>query len=120
MPRSPGHQLAREQIARHGKDRYPTVGAQYSKVLDELGELGEALMSRLAVQHVPHGGGTSEGCPGCFADAEEQHVRAEYADVGLALHALGDKLGIDLIEAMTELVAGDTRMFLPVGEQPGT
>lgn len=86
-----GHSLARKQIATHGRDRYPTVGAQYAKLLDELGELGEALIEK-------SGGGPEE-------------VEREYADAGLSLYALGNKLGLDLIECMRKLVSNDTRSF---------
>lgn len=91
---SEGHDLSRQQIAKHGKDRYPTASAQYSKVLDEAGELGEALMQWY-------------GSSGIDVTA----LKREYADVGLALFALGDKLGLDLIECMRELVQGDERKF---------
>jgi len=37
-----GHELARELIAKHGVDRYPTPAANFRKLLDEAGELGEA------------------------------------------------------------------------------
>jgi hypothetical protein len=104
-----GHELARKQIARHGRDRYPTVAAQYAKVLDEAGELGEALMN--LPRCVPHDGGTAEGCPGCFRDREEQRVRDEYADLGLAYFELGNKLGLDAIAEMARLVSADTRDF---------
>ena len=95
-----GHELSRAQIAKHGKDRYPTAGAQYSKVLDEAGELGEALIAFA-------GGAFS------LTEAEDLSlaVGKELADVGLALYALGDKLGLDLIDAMRDLVSQDSRTF---------
>jgi NTP pyrophosphatase (non-canonical NTP hydrolase) len=89
MSMSEGHVLATAQITKHGKDRYPTVAQQFGKVLAELGELGEALITGM--------------------DANDQ--RDEFADVGLALYELGNKLGFDLIAAMHELVARDTRSF---------
>lgn len=92
---SEGHELARQQIARHGKDRYPSPAAQYGKVLDEAGELGEALIS----------------WAGTEAAEDLARVRSAYADVGLALFALGDKLGLDLTECMRELAGNDTRSF---------
>jgi len=95
-----GGELARQQIAKHGKDRYPTIGAQYSKVLDEAGELAEALIGYA-------GGALSVR----QADELSAAVAREYADVGLALYALGDKLGVDLIACMRELVAADERSF---------
>lgn len=98
-----GHDLSRRQIAGHGTDRYPFPAAQYAKVLDEAGELGEAMMEWF-----------SGSDPVQFA-----RVRAEYADVGLALYALGDKLGIDLIGAMRELVDADTRTFTAFPPESG-
>jgi hypothetical protein len=106
-----GSALSRMQVAGHGVDRYPTVAAQYAKVLDEAGELGEALMNRFMQHHVHDDDGTVEGCPGCFADVQERAVYSELADVGLALYALGNKLGIDPIAAMRELVSADERTF---------
>ena len=32
-------------------------------------------------EHVPHGGGTSEGCPGCFSEPKPEGVGSELADV---------------------------------------
>ena len=90
---SDGHHLSRRQIAKHGRDRYPTREKQLKKLAEELTELA------LALGHAPAIGG---------ADPE---VRREYADAGLALHALGDKLGLDLIECMRELVENDARDF---------
>lgn len=108
---SEGHDLARTQIAKHGRDRYPSAGAQYSKLLDEAGELAEALIARAAVAHIHEDDGTVEGCPGCFPGMPDVRIAQEYADVGLALYALGDKLGLDLIACMRELVSADTRTF---------
>jgi phosphoribosyl-ATP pyrophosphohydrolase len=86
-----GHQLSRNQIARHGVDRYPAVKQQLEKVAGELIELAMAI-----------------------GQEDRTRIRAEYADVGLALYALGSKLGLDLIECMTELVEADTRDFRQV------
>ena len=83
-----GHELSRQQIAKHAVDRYPTPAAQFRKLLDETGELAEALIDDAYVA-----------------------IRREYADVGLSLYALGNKLGLDLIECMRELVAQDDRKF---------
>lgn len=83
-----GHDLARQQIARHGRDRYPTLLLQLNKVIAECTELAEAI------------------------DAMDRgRMRMEYADVGLALFELGNKLGLDLGECMTALVAADNRDF---------
>lgn len=83
------HELARQLISKHGVDRYPTVHAQALKVLGELGELAEAILKG----HAP------------------EKVAKEYADTGLALYALGDKLGLDLDEAMRDVVEHEDRRF---------
>lgn len=98
-----GHQLAREQISGHGKDRYPAIQAQYAKVLDEAGELGEALMDRMIA--------IIDGADGTALDKASARIRGEYADVGLALFELGNKLGLNLTECMAEVVRGDKRRF---------
>jgi NTP pyrophosphatase (non-canonical NTP hydrolase) len=85
-----GHELARELIARHGTDRYPTPELQALKVVEELGEL---------VREILRDGG------------DPVRVRKEYADTGLALYALGDKLGMDLEAEMAEVVGNETRRF---------
>jgi hypothetical protein len=93
---SEGHDLSRTQIAKHGKDRYPTAWAQACKVSAELREL----MAELDAAEF----GAADG-------EVNDRIRAEYADVGLALFAFGNKVGLDLIECMRELVAADTRTF---------
>jgi hypothetical protein len=93
---SEGHELSRCQIAKHGKDRYPTGWEQACKVAAELRELMNELDSAAF---------------GAVDGLVNDRIRAEYADVGLALYALGNKLGLDLIECMRELVAADTRTF---------
>jgi NTP pyrophosphatase (non-canonical NTP hydrolase) len=96
-PKSEGHTLSKVQIDHHGRDRYPTIPAQYRKVIDELGELGEALMEILS--KFPSDIGAS------------QKIRQEFGDVGLALYELGNKMGLDLIYCMSEVVGSDTRDF---------
>lgn len=92
---SDGHELAKRQIAKHGKDRYPNPVLQLYKVLDELRELCVELeKSRCS-----------------YVVRATQTVRSEYADVGLALYELGNKLGIDLIDEMLRLVEADERDF---------
>jgi NTP pyrophosphatase (non-canonical NTP hydrolase) len=90
-----GHGLARAQIARHGRDRYPTAALQALKACAETGELADAVLK--------------------YADSPSpenlERVREEYADAGLALFALGDKLGLDLIVSMMRLVENDERVF---------
>lgn len=92
-----GHALGREIIAKHGVDRYPTVPSNYRHLIDEAGELGEAVMNWYA--------GPS---PELWAK-----IRKEYGDVGLTAFTLGDKLGLDLAECMREVVDGETRRFAP-------
>lgn len=96
---SPGHHLSRQQIARHGRDRYPTRLQQAAKVIDEASELLTALVEHIEIHGQVH------------HPSDCSHLRGEYADAGLALYALGDKLGLDLIDCMQELVEQDTRDF---------
>jgi NTP pyrophosphatase (non-canonical NTP hydrolase) len=98
-----GHILARELIRKHGVDRYPTVPAQFSKLLDEIGELSEAL--------IIHGPGACPQHETAHTLAVCEKVRKEFADVGLSLYALGDKLGLDLIREMADVVEHETRSF---------
>jgi NTP pyrophosphatase (non-canonical NTP hydrolase) len=84
-----GHDLAAALIRKHGVDRYPDIHSQLLKVVEELGELTSALLS---------------GSP-------REEVLKEYADTGLALYALGNKLRLDLDKAMTDVVLGETRVF---------
>jgi NTP pyrophosphatase (non-canonical NTP hydrolase) len=100
-----GHELARRLIAKHGTDRYPETTTQALKVAAEVGELADAILKHQTMHdHCSHAGswGAWAQCP---------HVLKEYADAGLALYALGDKLGIDLDEAMRRVVDGETRVF---------
>jgi NTP pyrophosphatase (non-canonical NTP hydrolase) len=93
--RPDGHEIARAQIARHGRGRYPTAALQALKACAEAGELGDAVLK--------------------YADSPSpenlERVREEYADAGLALFALGDKLGLDLIVSMMRLAENDERTF---------
>jgi NTP pyrophosphatase (non-canonical NTP hydrolase) len=84
-----GHELARAIIAKHGVDRYPDVHSQLLKLTEELGELAGAVLK----------------------GRDPEAVAKEYGDVGLALCALGTKLGLDLGECMNAVVAGETRVF---------
>jgi hypothetical protein len=97
---STGHYLARKLIAGHGTDRYPAAHEQLLKCLEELGELAGSILKEPYRE------------PG---DARIQ-VRKEYADAGLALYALGDKLGLDLLTEMAAVVNGETRTFAPLEE----
>lgn len=84
-------ELARAQLARHGVDRYRTPERQYVKLVTEVGELGDELLS-----------------PGEY---DNDRLRAEAADVAICLYHLADKLGFDLDDAIAELVATDERRF---------
>lgn len=84
-----GHDLAAEIIAKHGTDRYPTVEQQALKVVGELGELVEAILKG----HPP------------------EQVAKELGDTGLALYALGTKLGLNVDVCMADVVVGETRSF---------
>ncbi len=85
-----GQQLARELIAKHGVDRYPTAELNALKVVEELGELVAEILK---------------------AGGDPDRIRKEYADTGLALHALGGKLGLNLDDEMAAVVDGETRRF---------
>ena len=94
-----GHELAREIIAKHGADRYPTPELALLKLMEELGELTSALL-----EHIRHNGSTdwADTCP---------EVCKEYGDVGLTLHGLGNLLGLDLVNEMRKVVENETRRF---------
>jgi transcriptional regulator with XRE-family HTH domain len=104
-PGETGHELSRRLIAKHGTDRYPDVTAQALKVAAEVGELADAILKHQTMH---------DGCPGSLTAGPRwdcPHVAKEYADAGLALYALGDKLGLDLTETMRQVVGGETRVF---------
>lgn len=98
---SEGGALSALQIAKHGKDRYPTPKANAEKLVVEAAELLGAIAE--------HQNSRTHRRNHALADCVL--VRGELADVGLCLHALGNKLEIDPIEAMRELVDRDTRRF---------
>lgn len=83
-------ELARQQLARHGVDRYPTMARQYMKLVTEVGELGDELLA---------------------PTRNVDRLRAEAADVAISLYHLCAKLGVDLDDAIFELVANDERRF---------
>lgn len=83
-----GHDLVREIIAKHGVDRYPTVELIMMKLTEELGELARELLR-----------------------GDGEAARKEYGDVGLTLHALGNRLGYNLDAEMFAVVDGETRRF---------
>ncbi len=84
-----GHELADEIIRKHGTDRYPTAELQLLKLIEEAGELVGSIIKRHPLE--------------C--------TRKEYGDTGLALYALGTRLGIGLEEAMADVVRSETRTF---------
>lgn len=100
-----GHQLARDIIARHGTDRYPEPHLQALKVLEELGELAREILKGVDWSRVYPDGAY------CASDEALAKIRKEYGDAGLALFELGNKLGLDLGECMTAVVAAETRTF---------
>jgi NTP pyrophosphatase (non-canonical NTP hydrolase) len=98
---SEGGALSALQIANHGRDRYPTPKANAEKLVIEAAELLGAITE--------HNNSRTHQRNHSLTDCVL--VRSELADVGLCLYALGNKLDIDPIEAMRELVDGDTRRF---------
>jgi NTP pyrophosphatase (non-canonical NTP hydrolase) len=85
-----GHDLAREIVKKHGVDRYPTAELTLLKLAEEVGELIQAYLR--------------DG-------ADLEHIRKEYADVGLVLYGLGDDFDLNLDEEMKRVVDGETRRF---------
>jgi NTP pyrophosphatase (non-canonical NTP hydrolase) len=92
-----GHDLAREIIARHGVDRYPGARLVLLKLMEEVGELTGAFIDEQAWA--------------ADRNAWQEHLRKEYADVGLTLYALGNALGFDLGAEMQQVVENETRRF---------
>lgn len=82
-------QLSLQQIAQHGVDRYPTVGEQMIKLVEEVGELAKEVNRD-----------------------NRQKARAEAADVALALYNLARKLDFNLDSAIFEKVMNDRRKFV--------
>jgi len=101
MSSSEGSALSALQIASHGKDRYPTPKAQAEKLVIEAAELLGAIAEH-ANSRTHQRNHSLADCP---------LVRGELADVGLCLYALGNKVQIDPITAMRELVDRDQRRF---------
>lgn len=92
-----GHEMARRLIAIHGRDRYPDAQLNMLKLMEEVGELAAEILDAVTVDD--------------DSGAVWARVRKEYADVGLTLYALGDKLGIDLETEMAAVVENETRRF---------
>lgn len=89
-------ELAKLQIEKHGRDRYPSHSLQLIKLMEELGELSKAhlRMSQPAWK------------PSHFAN-----LKSEMADVALALYNLADKYTVDLDAEITRKVEDDLRKF---------
>lgn len=84
------HDLARSQLAQHGVDRYPSLLAQFTKLVTEVGELGDELLA---------------------TQPNLERVRTEAADIAVSLYHLCDKIGFDLDDAVFQLVHSDQRRF---------
>lgn len=85
-----GHELARLIIHKHGVDRYPSTELSLLKLVEEIGELTQAILK----------------------EKDRVDIAKEYGDVGLCLYQLGDKLDLDLDEEMREVVAHEIRTFV--------
>ena len=97
-----GHSLSAEQIAKHGRDRFPTVEKNAAHLCAEAGELMSAIEHHHAA-YADH--------PGQCAHTIAASIRKEVADVGLTLYALCGKLALRLDEVMADLVDHDQRDF---------
>lgn len=86
-------ELAREQLRKHGVDRYPTAERQFFKLVEEIGELSKEINTSW-----------QDG-------ADYDKIKKEMADVALSLFNLASKLYIDLGRAVEELVSSDARTF---------
>lgn len=89
-----GHDLAKELIHKHGKDRYPTIEAVLLKLVEEIGELVQQFNKR-----DPEAG------------IDINKFAKEYADVGLTLYELGNKLYLNLEDEMLTVVNNDNRKY---------
>lgn len=96
MTHSEGHNIARTIIKRHGVDRYPGLTQQVLKLVAEVGELAEAVLT------------------GSWVNSYH-----ELGQVGVTLHLVADKLNqlqipgeerpVDMLNAMIDAVDTDTR-----------
>ncbi len=80
-------ELVSELIAKHGKDRYPTIELAALKLVEELGELTGSILKG----HVP------------------DKKRKELGDVAISLYALAMKMGYEVEDCVLEVVTGDDR-----------
>ena len=99
---SEGGALSALQIAGHGRDRYPTPKLNAEKAVIEAAELLGAISE--------HESGRCLYGP-LHELAQCPRVWHELGDAGLALYALANKVKIDLITAMRQLVDADQRRF---------
>jgi hypothetical protein len=101
---SAGHNLYREMVRRWGRDRFPTITLQMLQAGSEMGELQGAWAKALdkAQQAVRASEAVEEA-------RNDPRVRKELGDAGHALYGAATKLGIDLIDAMTEVMENETR-----------
>jgi NTP pyrophosphatase (non-canonical NTP hydrolase) len=77
--------LAVQQIAAHGADRYPTVEGQVLKLVEEVGEVARAVLR-----------------------GNRTNLADEVADVALCVARLSTKIGIDLHDQVEQVVARST------------
>lgn len=84
-----GHWLVKEIIKKHGVDRYPTKEFAFMSLMEEVGELSQAVLK----------------------NKPKEDIMKEYGDVGLVLHHLGNILGLDLNYCMQKVVDEETRSF---------
>jgi NTP pyrophosphatase (non-canonical NTP hydrolase) len=104
-----GPDRAREIIAKHGVDRYPTARVALLKLVEEVGELAGAFIDDKRGCRNEQGRRAPAGSEAW--EVWREHLRKEYADVGLTLYHLGNVLGLDLETEMQAVVDGETRRF---------
>jgi NTP pyrophosphatase (non-canonical NTP hydrolase) len=101
---SAGHLLYKEMLRKWKKDRFPTITLQVLQAGAETGELQGAWAKAL-----DRAGRAVRGSEVLEEARHDPAVRKELGDAGLALYGVADKLGIDLIDAMAEVVEKETR-----------
>jgi NTP pyrophosphatase (non-canonical NTP hydrolase) len=101
---SSGHLLWQRLLQKHKRDRFPTVSLNLLQLGSEVGELQGAWAKALDRQDV-------EPVERLEAARTDPKVLKELGDAGLALYAVASKLGIDLIDAMAQVAANETRSF---------
>lgn len=83
-------------MEKHGRDRYPTPSAQLLKIVEEVGELTKAHFKM---------------CKDDWKPSDFANLKAEMADVALALYNFADKFAVDLDHEIESKVEQDTRKF---------